>query len=254
MCRRPGVAVVAAADIGVGIADFAQHLPDQVIKILARAGERQELAVAVVHEFPVLPVHERRVEQVAFEAPRIFKHFRPFQRRVYLLTQMTEFQLLLGLGVLGRVCLRGEHGVIFVVPDQHAPPVERQGIAVHVLRDQRRFARLQVEEAQRGLLAAERSLDEPQRLRQVEDALAPHVKLADVGRIDGQRHGARDEAVEIDPDRLDRTYRLGRRPIVGLFIVIVRVGFFGLLVLRVICSRRRTLGAAACFVRLWRDR
>jgi hypothetical protein len=60
---------------------------------------------------------------------------------------------------------------------------------------------------------------------------------------------ARDEAVEIDLDRLDRAHRLGRRPIVGLFVVIVLVGFFGFPLLRVIRSRRRTfIGTAARFV------
>ena len=207
-----------------------------------------------MHSFPILAVHERRVEQIPLKPPRIFEHLRPFQGRIYLFAQMIQFQLLFGLRVLGGVCLGSEHGVIFVVFDQHTRPIERQGIAVHVLGKQRGFAHLKIEEAQRRLLSAECSLDEPQRLRQIVNAIFAHVELIDVCRIDRQRHRPRHQAIEIDPDRLDRTDGLGRRFLIGL-LVIVTFGLVGFPVLRVIPSHRRTVvRGAARLVGHWRDR
>src|ERR1022692_4271271 len=48
-----GLAVVPAADVGVRVADLADHPADQVVEVLARAQKRQQPGVVVVHGLPV---------------------------------------------------------------------------------------------------------------------------------------------------------------------------------------------------------
>ena len=172
---------------------------------------------------------------------------------------MIELQRLFGLRILGGVGFGRKYGVILFVPDQHAQPVERQGIAVHVLAHQRGLALLEIVEAQLGLLAIQRSVDEPQRLGQIENTIAAQIELGDVRRIDRQRHGARHQAVEVDPNgldraRLDRPGGLGGR-VVGLLFLIVLAGLLLLLVLGLVGRWRRAIvRGAAALVGLRRDR
>ncbi len=125
MCPWCGVAVVAAAHIGVRIADLAEHLTDQVIQILARTDERQEQPIAVVNVLPVDAIHGRGVEEIALEPPGILEHLGPLLLRIDNLAQVIEFQRFLGLRILGGIGLGRKDGVVLFVPDQHAQPIER---------------------------------------------------------------------------------------------------------------------------------
>ena len=88
---------------------------------------------------------------------------------------------------------------------------------------------------------------------------AAHVQLGDVRRIDRHRDGARHQAVEVDPDRLDRTKldrprRLVRR-VIFLFLLIVLAGLRLLLMLGFVrLRRRRVVRGAAALVGLRCDR
>ena len=84
---------------------------------------------------------------------------------------------------------------------------------------------------------------------------AAHVELVDVCRVDRQRDGARHQAVEVDPNRLDRANGFGRRLLVGLPSLLVLAGLGVLLVLGLVGPRRRTVvGRATALVGLRSDR
>jgi len=118
------IAIVAPADIGVGVTEFADHLSDQIVEVLARTQQRQQLAVAVVDGLPVLAVHHRREEQVSLQAPRVVEHLGPFGHRIDQHAHVVEIELLLGLVILGGVDLGIQNGIVLFVLDQHPLAVE----------------------------------------------------------------------------------------------------------------------------------
>ncbi len=211
MHGRSGLAVVAVADIGVGVAHLAQHLADHVVQVLARAQQRQQPAVFVADRRPVLAVHHRREEQVPLEAPGVVEHLRPFPGGIDQHAHVPEIERLLGVVVLGGVGLGVEDGEVLVVLDQHPLAVQRQRVAVDVVGDDRVLALLQVVEVQRRFLALQRTVDQADGLGQIEDARRAGVDLGDVGRVDRQGDGAGHHAVEVDPDRRDGAGLVRRR-------------------------------------------
>ena len=216
MDLRPGIAIVAAADIGVRVADLALDLADQVIEILTRAQLRQQFGVAVVDRRPIGAVHRPREEHVARQPPGIAVHLRPFGARIDQHSHMAEVEHFAAVVVLGRVFLGIEDSEVLAMLDQHPLAIERQRIGIDILGHGLDLARLKIEEAQRRRLAFQRAIDHADRLAQEEHALAACIHRDNVRGIDRQRHRARHHAIEIDVDRRDRRRLVRRGGLVGL--------------------------------------
>ena len=173
--RLGPVAVVAVVGIGVRVAQLALDLADQPGEIRARAEQRQQPGVFVVHRFPVVAVHRRIEEQVALQPPRILEHLRPFLAGIDARAHVVELEGLV-VAVAG---LRVGDMPALVHRVEHALAVGGQGVAVQPLHHDVVLARIEVEHVQGGFLARHRAFDQGARLRQVE-----HVPVARIHRRD----------------------------------------------------------------------
>ena len=212
---------VAAADVGVRVADLSEHLADEVVQVGARADQRQQPCVGGAHAGPIDPVHRLAEEEIALDPPGRGKHLRPLLRRLDAHPQVRQIELFGGvLLALARGRLGVRHEVVLVELVEHSLAVGRQHVAAQSRDDDGVLALLHVIDMQCRLLARQRALDHQARTCQVEDLIVTHVERADLGGRDGQRHRATHQTPEIDLHRPGGAGlpggALGLRPVLAL--------------------------------------
>ena len=74
--------VIAATDIGVRIAQFADHVAQQESEVIAVGHVGQQGFVFFAHAFPIDAVHRFVVKEIALLAPDFVEHLPPFGARI----------------------------------------------------------------------------------------------------------------------------------------------------------------------------
>ena len=238
-------AEVAAADVGMRVREFGDHLAEHVVEIGAVADVGEQRLVLGAQGVPVVAVHVRHVEVIAVAAPDLAEDLGVFG------LGLDQREQAVGADALGlRFCrLEIDRLVRLVVADQHGAAIGGERQIVDAREHVAALAFLERPRLQGGL---ERPLAAVVRrvADHVQDGLPGHRDPGDVVRIDRRARDALVDAIEVDVV-VDFGGRLGLflRGLVALVGGLVGLGLVGVLVVlvrgAVVARRKRIVDALA---------